>query len=96
MLGVVFQQCGKTIIAVSFDQMENFTCNILELKNNKEQPVYAVSTRAWKAFTKEQQQQLCNYAHIALAPIDLIEDLGGGGARCMLAEIFLPHKTRNS
>ncbi|MEQ1144106.1 citrulline utilization hydrolase CtlX [Acinetobacter soli] len=85
------QQCGKNIIDVSYAQMENFTCNILELKNKHNQPVYAMSTRAWDAFTLEQQQQLSNYAEIVQAPIDIIEDLGGGGARCMLAEIFLPH-----
>lgn len=84
------QQCGKTIIDVSYEQMENFTCNILELKNKDNQPVYAMSTRAWNAFTSTQQQQLSDYAHIVQAPIDIIEDLGGGGARCMLAEIFLP------
>ncbi len=87
------ERCGKMIIDVSYSQMENFTCNILELKNKNNQPVYAMSQRAWQAFTPEQQHQLSNYAHIALAPIDVIEDLGGGGARCMLAEIFLTHQT---
>lgn len=85
------QQYGKTIIDVTYAQMENFTCNILELKSKKNQPVYAMSTRAWNAFTPDQQQQLSSYADIARASIDIIEDLGGGGARCMLAEIFLPH-----
>lgn len=80
---------GKTIIDVSFAQMESFTCNVLELKNSIGHPVYALSTRAWNAFSAEQQNLISNYADLALAPIDIIEDLGGGGARCMIAEIFL-------
>ncbi len=55
--------------------------------------MYAMSTRAWAAFTPEQQSQIYGYAKVALAPIDIIEELGGGGARCMLAEIFLEKKT---
>ncbi|MCG2574954.1 arginine deiminase-related protein [Acinetobacter sp. ME22] len=85
----LLEVCGKTIIDVSYEQMENFSCNILELKNTNNEPVYAMSTRAWNAFNPEQQKLISDYAHLALAPIDVIEDLGGGGARCMLAEIFL-------
>ena len=47
-----------------------------------------MSTRAWYAFTP-QQQQLQAYAQLAIAPLHTIETLGGGGARCMIAEIFL-------
>ena len=48
-----------------------------------------MSTRAWHAFTPHQQQQLQAYAQLAIAPLHTIETLGGGGARCMIAEIFL-------
>ncbi|MEG3133111.1 arginine deiminase-related protein [Rouxiella sp. T17] len=80
---------GKTIIDVSFEQMGSFTCNILELKDKVGNPVYAMSTRAWEAFTSAQQIEISSYARLALGPIDIIEDLGGGGARCMLCEVFL-------
>ncbi|CAI0942394.1 citrulline utilization hydrolase CtlX [Serratia ficaria] len=83
---------GKTLINVSFQQMEAFACNVLELRNLQGRPVYAMSTRAWSSFTLEQQKLIEDYASLALAPIDIIEDLGGGGARCMLAEIFLEKK----
>ncbi|AGH34430.1 citrulline utilization hydrolase CtlX [Acinetobacter baumannii] len=85
----LLEQCGKSIIAVSHEQMESFACNILELKNVSQKPVYAMSTRAWSSFNPEQQKMIADYASLVLAPIDVIEDLGGGGARCMLAEIFL-------
>lgn len=83
---------GKTIINVTFDQMESFTCNVLELKDKLGKPVYAMSTRAWDAFTTAQKLEISSYARLALGPIDIIEDLGGGGARCMLCEIFLERR----
>lgn len=88
-LSILLETSGKTIIDVTFEQMEQFTCNVLELKSRTGHPVYAMSTRAWHAFTATQQKMIADYAYLALAPINIIEDLGGGGARCMLAEIFL-------
>jgi hypothetical protein len=86
------ERTGKTIIDVTFSQMEAFACNVLEVRNYSGHPVYAMSTRAWAAFTPAQQVLISDYATLALAPIDIIEDLGGGGARCMVAEIFLAKK----
>lgn len=86
------ERTGKTIIDVTFTQMEAFACNVLEVRNQSGHPVYAMSTRAWAAFTPVQQALISGYATLALAPIDIIEDLGGGGARCMVAEIFLSKK----
>lgn len=83
------QKTGKTIIDVTFEQMESFACNVLELKDKKDNPVYAMSTRAWQSFTAEQQSLISDYARLALGKLDIIEDLGGGGARCMLCEVFL-------
>jgi hypothetical protein len=88
----MLQRSGKTIIDVSFAQMEAFACNVLELRAQDGNPVYAMSTRAWASFTPQQQALIGGYARLALGPIDIIEDLGGGGARCMLAEIFLQKK----
>ncbi|WP_455819804.1 citrulline utilization hydrolase CtlX [Pseudomonas cerasi] len=86
------EQTGKTIVDVTFTQMEAFACNVLEVRNQSGHPVYAMSNRAWAAFTPVQQALISGYATLALAPIDIIEDLGGGGARCMVAEIFLAKK----
>ena len=86
------QRGGKEVIDVTWSQMEAFACNVIELKDSHGQPVYAMSTRAWASFTPAQQEKISDYARLVLAPIDIIEDLGGGGARCMVAEIFLEKK----
>lgn len=84
---------GKIIIEITHAQMQAFCGNILELRGNDGRPVIAMSEQAWEAFTHTQQQILGGYARIVQAPIAIIEQHGGGGARCMLAEIFAPKLT---
>ncbi len=79
---------GKTIIPITLKHMAAFCGNILELKGQGDLPVMAMSVRAWHAFTPWQQSCLSDSATIVQAPIDIIEDLGRAGARCMLAELF--------
>ncbi len=81
---------GKRIIDISLAQMEGFAGNMLELRSQRGHPVFVMSRRAWSCLSKEQQRRISEYAEPVLAPIDTIERLGGGSARCMLAEIFLP------
>lgn len=82
----------KELIGISFDQMESFAGNMLELRSCKGHPVFAMSRSAWAALTDAQRARIANYAEPVLAPIETIERLGGGSARCMIAEIFLPRR----
>lgn len=86
------QAGGKEIVDLSLDQLEQFSGNMLELRSVHGEPLFAASTRAWAALAPAQQQRITACARPVLAPLDTIERLGGGGARCMLAEIFLPKK----
>ncbi len=80
---------GKEIINISFEQMNKFAGNMLEVKNREEKPIYIMSGTARKSLTPEQVKKLSSYAHRLLAPqLDYIENNGGGSARCMLGEIF--------
>jgi hypothetical protein len=81
---------GKQIIEITYSQMESFAGNMLELRSRHGSPVFAMSRRAWASLTTGQQDRIADYAEPVLAPIETIERLGGGSARCMIAEIFLP------
>jgi len=77
------------IIEISMDQMEQYFCgNILQVNSDKKEPLIVMSKRAYEGFNKEQLKRLGIYGKII--PIDLttIEAVGGGSARCMMAEIF--------
>ncbi|MGB5579968.1 MAG: arginine deiminase-related protein [Woeseia sp.] len=80
---------GHTIISLSFDQLEHFAGNMLELRGAAG-PVLAMSEQARRSLSAEQLKTVAAHASIVAAPIDQIEASAGGSVRCMLAEIHLP------
>ncbi|KAA8999373.1 amidinotransferase [Affinibrenneria salicis] len=89
-LEAALRDSGKIIMPISLQQVASFCGNILELRGQDNRPVIALSEQAWSAFDEQQRAMLSDYAAIVRAPIEIIERLGGGGARCMIAEIFCP------
>ncbi|OQY13680.1 MAG: hypothetical protein B6I31_00595, partial [Desulfobacteraceae bacterium 4572_19] len=79
---------GKKIIKISSDQVNNMCGNILELKSNNDGDIIVMSTTAYKHFTKDQKAELEKFGNIVPVDIHTIEEVGGGSARCMIAEIF--------
>jgi hypothetical protein len=88
----VIQQSGKKITPISFEQMEHFAGNMLQVINEKGNKFLVMSTQAYESLTKEQIEELNSFNTIIHSNINTIEKNGGGSARCMLAEVFLPLK----
>lgn len=84
------ESLGHEVIHISITQMNNFCGNILHLKNVSGEPVIVMSHNAKKNFEASQIKTLEKYGRIVEVDIDTIESAGGGSARCMMAEIFLP------
>lgn len=80
----------REIIELTTQQMNSFAGNALEVLNNEGQRFVVMSERAHKCLTAEQISKLELHAEILSAPLYTIENLGGGSARCMLCEVFLP------
>ncbi len=81
----------KEIIEISREQLEkHFAGNMLQVQNKQGDLFLVMSERALKSLNDEQLDQIQNHCDILTAPIYLIEEIGGGSARCMMAEIFLP------
>lgn len=85
-----FQDTGKTLLPISRAQMAAFAGNMIELQGWSGHPVFAMSRRAWLALREPQRELILDHAQPVVAPIDTIEHCGGGGTRCMVAEIHLP------
>lgn len=82
------EDSGKTIVEISFDQMNHFAGNMLELRNRDGDPCLIMSLTAYESLTKEQIDYLESRMTLITPDLDCIEQNGGGSARCMLAEIF--------
>lgn len=81
---------GKEIISISEGQMHKFAGNMLQVYGEGEQRYLVMSTAAYNSLSEEQLSKLEGYNPILHSPLDTIETCGGGSARCMMAEIFLP------
>lgn len=81
---------GHDVLSISYDQLEAFAGNMLELRNNDGERVVAMSTRAWNSLDTTQRETLHGNGTVVHVPIDDIEDSAGGSVRCMLAEVHLP------
>jgi len=79
------------LLLISEQQMGQYFCgNILQLKDQNNQQVIALSQAAYRGFNVAQRKCLERHGSLAVLPIETIEQVGGGSARCMLAENFLP------
>lgn len=89
------ENSGKAIIPISAHQVENFAGNMLQLHNSQNENLLVMSTAAFGILTEEQKALLSQHCRLIHTDLATIERYGGGSARCMLAEVFLPkEKTR--
>ena len=85
-------QSDKQLLDISAAQVAEFAGNVLFLDGGAQGPLVALSRRAWASLTRAQRLLLEQHARPVLCGVETIEHVGGGGIRCMLAEIFLPRR----
>jgi hypothetical protein len=83
---------GKVIIPISIDQMNHFAGNMLQVENDLGTKYLVMSTQAFRSLSEDQIHQINQFNKIIHSDIGTIEKNGGGSARCMMAEVFLPVK----
>lgn len=83
---------GHKIITISQQQVKSFAGNMLPVKNNTGSTFLVMSQTAYDSLTIKQKAVLESVTNLLPASIPTIETIGGGSARCMMAEIFLKKK----
>jgi hypothetical protein len=84
------QETGKEIIEITEAQKHRFAGNMLQVLGDRSYIV--MSSSAYSSLTDEQKEKIEKNCPILCSSLDTIEACGGGSARCMMAEIFLPKK----
>ena len=83
---------GKEIVEISEEQMQQFAGNMLQVQNKDGEKFLVMSQTAYQSLSPEQVAAIEKYCEIIYSDLTTIEVNGGGSARCMLAEVFLPKK----
>ena len=81
---------GREIIAITEKQMHHFAGNMLQVLGSNDKRYMVMSSAAYNSLTPLQISQIENHCPILHSSLDTIETCGGGSARCMMAEVFLP------
>lgn len=81
---------GKEIIEISESQMHQFAGNMLQVRGANDKKYLVMSLAAHKSLTSAQIEAIEKHCEILSSDLDTIETCGGGSARCMMAEVFLP------
>lgn len=80
---------GHELVDISCEQMNKFAGNMLEIKDKQEKKMLAMSKSAYDSLTPDQRKQIEKSCELLPLPIHTIETIGGGSARCMMAEVYL-------
>lgn len=92
MLEQKFKATKKEIIPISLEQMLAFAGNMLQVRNRAGEGILVMSQQAYASLEPTQIEQLKRHTQLLHSDIKTIETYGGGSARCMMAEVFLPEK----
>ena len=81
---------GKEVIRISEAQVNSFAGNMLQVKGKDDKLYVIMSQAAYDSLSPAQIKIIEKHCEIMSSSLDTIEACGGGSARCMMAEVFLP------
>ncbi len=84
------KQDHKKIVDITEEQMHHFAGNMLQVIGKEDKRYLVMSTAAYNSLTHAQIKDFEKYSEIIHSSLEIIEACGGGSARCMMAEVFLP------
>jgi len=84
------KETQKEVITITEEQVNSFAGNMLQVRGKNDELFLVMSNAAYQSLTKEQINKIEKHCKIISSSLDTIEACGGGSARCMMAEVFLP------
>lgn len=85
---------GKQIVDITLDQVHQYAGNMLQVRNDMGELFTVLSAQAFASLTDVQKNVIQASSQLLPMDIEVIETIGGGSARCMMAEIFFTAKTQ--
>ena len=88
------KESGKEVIDITEKQLNALAGNMLQVIGSENVRFLVMSSSAYTSLRLEQIQKIEKYNSIIHSSLETIETCGGGSARCMMAEVFLPKSTK--
>ncbi len=82
------QEGELEVMVMSLEEMENFACNTLCLQGSGDKEVVVMSKKAYSSLQSTHKQQMEKTYRLVVPDLGIIEEVGGGSARCMIGELF--------
>ena len=79
---------GLEVLDISRAQAAEFCGNVLSLTNDSGEALFVMSAAASRAFTPAQRERLNAHGRLLASELSAFERVGGGSARCLIAELF--------
>lgn len=79
---------GNALLALTQEQAANFCGNCLALSDREGSPLFVMSSQAWRHFSDSERAIIERHGRILHTDLSAFERLGGGSARCLIAELF--------
>jgi hypothetical protein len=76
------------VIDLSFEEASHMCCNIMNVVNDQGESLLLMSQQAYDNYTPEHRATLAAHYRLVHTNVRTLEDIGGGSARCLLAEYF--------
>jgi len=84
------KETKKEVIAITEAQMHQFAGNMLQVLGADNRKYMVMSEAARSSLRSDQVKAIQKHCKILSSDLTTIETCGGGSARCMMAEVFLP------
>lgn len=84
------KESGKEVVTITENQMHHFAGNMLQVLGADDTRYLVMSSQAFDSLNASQINSIEKHCEIIHSSLDTIEICGGGSARCMMAEVFLP------
>jgi hypothetical protein len=83
------ENSGHKIFLLSLQQMQHFALNAFEVINRLNNPCLVISKTGWSSMDHAMRTEIEKYVQPVVIPLNTIESLGGGSARCMVAGVYV-------
>lgn len=87
-VSTALHEAGLEVLPITRVQAAKFCGNAIALSAESGEPLLVMSSTAWHGFDAAQRSILSRHARLLHTDLSAFERVGGGSARCLIAELF--------